>query len=56
MNYDCIIVGGGPAGMAAAIYLRRGGKKVLLIERGLFGGQMLNTTEIENYPGYKSII
>lgn len=56
MNYDCIIVGGGPAGMAAAIYLRRGGKKVLLIERGLFGGQMLNTTEIENYPGYKSIM
>lgn len=50
MNYDIIIIGGGAAGMSAAIYAGRGGMKTLLIEKLSFGGQMMNTYEIDNYP------
>ena len=53
--YDCVIVGGGPAGLTSAIYLARAGKKCLVLEREIPGGQMVNTTIIENYPGFKSI-
>ncbi len=53
--YDCVIVGGGPAGLTSAIYLARAGKKCLVLERETPGGQMVNTTLIENYPGFKSI-
>lgn len=53
--YDCVIVGGGPAGLTSAIYLARAGKKCLVLEREIPGGQMVNTTLIENYPGFKSI-
>lgn len=49
--YDVIIIGGGPAGLTAAIYTRRSGFKVLLLERLLCGGQMNLTSKIENYPG-----
>lgn len=48
--YDIIIVGAGPAGMTAAIYGRRASKSVLMIEAKSFGGQIINTPEIENYP------
>lgn len=48
---DVIIIGSGPAGMTAGLYLARANLKVAIIERGLYGGQMQNTFEIENYPG-----
>ena len=51
MIYDMIIVGAGPAGMTAAVYGQRAGKKTLLIDAKGFGGQILNTPEVENYPG-----
>lgn len=50
--YDVIIVGGGPAGLAAGIYSARAKMKTLLIEKGLIGGQAATTSEIENYPGF----
>ena len=53
--FDTIIIGSGPAGMSAAIYLRRANKKVLLIEKEAPGGQMIRTDVIENYPGFKKI-
>ncbi len=49
---DVVIIGGGPAGLTAGIYTSRAGLKSLLIERGAFGGQMVSTTLIENYPGF----
>ncbi len=49
--YDILIIGGGPAGYAAGLYGARGGLKTLIIERGMAGGQMTNTMEIDNYPG-----
>lgn len=52
---DVIIIGAGPAGMTSALYALRSELKVTLIEAGLPGGQMNNTAEIENYPGYTSI-
>lgn len=54
--YDVIIIGAGPAGMTAALYASRANLKTLLIERGAPGGQMNNTAEIENYPGFESIM
>ena len=53
--YDIIVVGGGPAGMTAAIYARRANKKVLVFEGKACGGQILNATEVDNYPGFESI-
>ncbi len=55
MVYDCVIVGGGPAGLTAAIYLARANKKVVIIENTVFGGQVAEIGLIENYPGYESI-
>jgi thioredoxin reductase (NADPH) len=54
-KYDVIIIGGGPAGLTAAIYNSRADLKVLLIEKIALGGQIFLTAEIENYPGYESI-
>jgi len=51
-DYDVIIIGGGPAGLTAALYLRRSGYRLLLIEREMFGGQLKNIEFIENYPGF----
>ena len=55
-RYDVIIVGGGPAGLCAAMYAGRGMLSTLLIERGLPGGELLNTELIEDYPGFESIL
>ena len=54
--YDVIIVGAGPAGMTAAVYTSRANLSTLMIERGIPGGQMANTEEVENYPGYEHIL
>ena len=48
--FDIIIIGAGPAGMTAAIYARRAAKSVLVLEAVNYGGQILNTPDIENYP------
>ena len=53
--YDIIIVGAGPAGLTAAIYGRRAGKKVLVLEKDTFGGQMTFSPKLENYPGFETI-
>ena len=53
MLYDVLIIGGGPAGLTAAIYSRRAGKNVLIIERTVPGGQVALTNTVENYPGIK---
>lgn len=50
--YDIIIIGAGPAGLTAAIYARRAEKNVLVIEKGVFGGQVTFSPKIENYPGF----
>ena len=54
--YDVIIIGAGPAGMTAAVYTSRGNLSTLMLERGVPGGQMANTEEIENYPGFDHIL
>jgi len=54
--YDVIIIGAGPAGMTAAVYTSRGNLSTLMIERGIPGGQMANTEEVENYPGFEMIL
>ena len=55
MVYDSIIIGGGIAGITAAIYLKQANKNVLLIEKGPLGGTLNKISKIENYPGFKSI-
>lgn len=54
--YDVIIAGAGPAGMTAAVYASRANLETLMIERGIPGGQMANTEDVENYPGYDHIL
>jgi len=51
-SYEVVIIGGGPAGLTAGLYTSRAGLKSLLIERGIFGGQMVNARMVENYPGF----
>lgn len=53
--YDIIIIGGGCAGLTAAVYARRAGKTVLLLENNSFGGQISLTSEVENFPGFMNI-
>lgn len=53
--YDIIVVGGGPAGLTAAIYALRAGKNVLVIEKGGFGGQIAFSPKVENIPGFSQI-
>lgn len=53
--YDVAIIGAGPAGMTAAVYTSRAALSTIMLERGMPGGQMVSTEEIENYPGYESI-
>ena len=54
-TYDIVIVGGGPAGLAAAIYARRAGKSALVLEKNGFGGQIAWSPRVENYPGVAAI-
>ena len=53
--YDVIIIGGGPAGLSAAIYALRASMRTVLIEKASAGGQITLTDEVENYPGFKNI-
>lgn len=53
--FDIIIVGGGPAGLTAAVYARRAGKSVLLLERESFGGQIASSPKVENFPGLPAV-
>ena len=53
--YDVVIIGAGPAGLTAAIYIRRAAKKVLVLEAKVYGGQIVNTLDIENYPAEEHI-
>ena len=53
--YDVIVVGGGPAGMTAALYAQRNGKSALVIEKNGFGGQITHSPKVENYPGTLSM-
>ncbi len=53
--YDIIIIGGGPAGLTAAVYARRANKTALVIEKGSFGGQITYSPKVENIPGFASV-
>ena len=53
--YDIIIIGAGPAGLTAALYARRAGKRVLLLEGNSYGGQITLSPRVENYPGFAAI-
>lgn len=53
--YEVAIIGSGPAGMTAAVYASRSNLSTVMIERGIPGGQLMNTEEIENYPGFEHI-
>ncbi len=55
MTYDVAIIGAGPAGMTAAIYATRASLSTVILERSYAGGQMTVTSEIDNFPGFKSI-
>lgn len=55
-DYDLVVIGGGPAGMTAAIYAQRANLKTVIIEKYAVGGKMIKTSEIENYPGYDYIL
>src|SRR4030067_1600578 len=54
-DYDVIIIGAGPAGLAAGIYARRAGLECVILEKGVPGGQVLTSPNIENYPGFAEI-
>jgi len=51
-KYEVIIIGGGPGGLTAGLYTSRAGLKTLLVERGVFGGQIVNAQRVDNYPGF----
>jgi thioredoxin reductase (NADPH) len=53
--YDVIIIGGGPAGLTAAVYTRRAGMKTLIIEAAVCGGQIINSLEVDNFPSREHI-
>jgi len=53
--YDIVIIGGGPAGLTAAVYACRAGKRVLVVEKDGFGGQITQSHRVENFPGFASI-
>lgn len=55
-KYDVIVIGAGPGGLTAGLYASRADLSVLILDRGIYGGQMNNTAEVENYPGFKSIL
>jgi thioredoxin reductase (NADPH) len=51
-RHEVIIIGGGPAGLTAGLYASRAGLKTLIFERGIFGGQIVNARQVDNYPGF----
>ena len=53
--YDIIIIGGGPAGLTAALYARRANKTALVIEKATFGGQITYSPKVENIPGFVAL-
>ena len=55
LNYDVIILGGGPAGFSASIYAARGNVKTAIVDISMLGGQPSNYLELENYPGFDLI-
>lgn len=55
MIYDLLIIGSGPAGMTAAIYAKRANLNVMMFEKGAPGGQIVDTAEVENYPGFTKV-
>lgn len=55
-KYDVIVIGAGPGGLTAGLYASRANLSVLILDRGIYGGQMNNTAEVENYTGFKSIL
>lgn len=54
-NYDVLVIGAGPGGLTAALYAARANLNVLILDRGIYGGQMNNTAGIDNYPGFVDI-
>lgn len=54
--YDVVVIGAGPAGMTAATYASRANLSVVMLDQGIYGGQMNNTAEVENYPGFDNIM
>lgn len=54
--YDIVIIGGGPAGLTAALYAARAGKKVMILESNAFGGQIATAPRVENFPSVKEIV
>lgn len=54
-NYDVVVIGAGPGGMTAAMYASRANLSVLMLDRGIYGGNLNNTASIENYTGFKSV-
>ncbi|MCK4462568.1 MAG: FAD-dependent oxidoreductase, partial [candidate division Zixibacteria bacterium] len=54
-NYDIVIVGGGPGGLTAGLYGARAERKTIVLEKGMPGGQIANTEDVEDYPGFEHI-
>ncbi|MFD1472897.1 thioredoxin-disulfide reductase [Companilactobacillus mishanensis] len=55
-TFDVVVIGAGPGGLTAALYASRANLSVMILDRGIYGGQMNNTAEIENYPGFDSVL
>lgn len=55
-HVDLVVIGAGPGGMTAALYAARANLSVVMLDRGIYGGNLNNTAEVENYPGFKSIM
>ncbi|MGX4763675.1 thioredoxin-disulfide reductase [Holzapfeliella sp. JNUCC 72] len=54
-KYDVVVIGAGPGGLTAALYASRSNLSVLILDRGIYGGQMNNTADVENYPGFENV-